>query len=184
MRKFTKKRIIILVLAFTCVVVATSAMAMEGGDYQIPWTTGAGGSSGGGIRTPSGPGNYHLTDVIGQTATGSLSGTDYRLTAGFLSIMPLESNVKIYVELQGDERPPEGWEVPLTVCFCPEGSDDSALLNPGPEIHCFTGTSTAEWINGATRATITVEDVYRGTYDVTVDSSTTLLNVKRSVPVM
>ena len=45
----------------------------------------------------------------------------------------------------------------------------------------FSGTATAEWINGGTKATITVGPVNPGTYDITADSTTTLLNVKRNV---
>ncbi len=162
-----------------CLAAAGIAIAMSSDNYDLPWTTAGGGSSGGGDRSST---NYQLTDVMGQTGPGTSSSTNYQLTGGFLSIMPIETGtgtmVKVYVALQGDNRPsPAGWEVPLTVCFCPEGSD---VLNPGTS-PCFTGTATAEWYGGGTKATVTVGPVNSGTYDITADSSTTLLNVKRSV---
>ena len=178
MEKFKNRKVVIPVAIFIlCLAVVGIAIAMSSDDYDLPWTTG-GDSSGGGERSSE---NYQLIDVIGQTAPGTAASTNYRLTGGFLSIMPIETGtgtmVKVYVDLQGANRPPEGWEVPLTVCFCPEGSD---VLNPGTS-PCFTGTATAEWYGGGTKATITVGPVNLGTYDITADCSTTLLNVKRSV---
>ncbi|MFO8102278.1 MAG: hypothetical protein R6U37_08990 [Dehalococcoidia bacterium] len=172
---------LVLMTVVVIIVAAGVAVAMSSTSYDLPWTTGGGGSSGGGDRSSS---SYQLTDVTGQTAPGTASSTNYRLTGGFLSIMPIDTGtmVKVYVALQGDNRPsPEGWEVPLTVCFCPENSDNDTLLNPGTDVPCFTGTANAEWINGGTRSTVTLGPVNPGTYDITADSSTTLLNVKRSV---
>jgi len=183
MRRLLKNRIYLAGLIIICLSAAGIAIAMSSDNYDLPWTTSGGGSSGGGDLSST---NYQLTDVMGQTGPGTSSSTNYRLTGGFLSIMPIESGtgtmVKVYVALQGDNRPsPEGWQVPLKVCFCPEFSDDNTLLNPGIDVPCFSGTANAEWYGGGTRATVTVGPVKSGTYDITADISTTLLNVKRSV---
>jgi len=182
MKRVLSKKVYLTGLIILCLAIAGIAIAMSSDNYDLPWTTG-GDSAGGGERSSA---NYQLTDVTGQTAPGLASSTNYQLVGGFLSIMPIDTGtgtmVKVYVALQGDNRPsPEGWAVPLTVCFCPEDSDDNTLLNPGTEIPCFSGTATAEWISGGTKATITVGPVNSGTYDITADSSTTLLNVKRGV---
>ncbi len=177
-----KKKILIPAAVILCLV-AGIAIAMSSANYDLPWTTSGGGSSGGGDRTST---NYQLTDVMGQTAPGTASSANYRLTGGFLSIMPIDTQtgtmVKVYVAMQGANRPsPEGWEVPLNIGFYPPGSSNAVLLNPGSATYYFPGTATAEWINGGTKATVTVGPVNSGTYDITADSSTTLLNVKKGV---
>lgn len=182
MSRLRRKAVVLLAL-IVVLSVAGITIAMSSANYDLPWTTSGGGSSGGGDSSST---NYHLKDVMGQLAPGTASSANYQLTGGFLSIMPVENGtgtmVKVYVTLQGTNRPsPEGWEIPLTVCFCPEGSDDNTLLYPGLEIPCFTGTASAEWIAGGTKAAVMVGPVSSGTYDITADSSTTLLNVKRSV---
>ncbi len=86
--------------------------------------------------------------------------------------------VKIFVALQGDNRPNSaGWQIPLTVGFYNPGSD---VMTATP-VYSFTATAVAEWILGGTKATVTVGPVIPGNYDITVDSTTTLLNMKRSV---
>ncbi|GEM_PF-4326634 len=184
MKKLKNKKVFIPIVLVICVAITGIAIAMTSTNYDLPWTTSGGGSSGGGERSST---NYQLTDVIGQTAPGSSSSSNYRLMGGFLSIMPIDSGpegvmVDVYVNLQGANRPsPEGWEVPLTICFCPDDYDDNQLVNPGSDALCSTGTASAEWINGGTKATRTVGPVAPGTYHVTADSTTTLLNVKRNV---
>lgn len=178
MTKLKNRKVIIPAILVLCMAIVGIAVAMSSDNYDLPWSTG-GDSAGGGARSSE---NYQLKDVIGQTAPGSSSSANYHLVGGFLSIMPIDTGtgtmVKVYVELQGDNRPKwGGWEVPLTVCFCPEGSD---VLNPGAS-PCFTGTATAEWYGGGTKAVVTVGPVNSGTYDITADSTTTLLNVKRGV---
>ncbi len=86
--------------------------------------------------------------------------------------------VKFFVALQGANRPnPAGWQIPLSVCFYNPGSD---VMTATP-VHSFTATAVAEWINGGTKSVISVGPLNPGIYDITIDSTTTLLNVKRSV---
>ncbi|GEM_PF-3400295 len=89
--------------------------------------------------------------------------------------------IDIYVTLQGSHRPVEGWKIPLDVCFCPANSGTDTLLNPGTDCNCFSGTTTyvAPTAGSGTRAKLPVGPVDPGIYDITVDSTTTLLNVKR-----
>ncbi len=176
--KARRRNLLVVLGIIVVLVVAAIAVAMASDNYDMPWTTGAGDNSGGGQRTSD---NYDLMDVIGQTAPGSASSTNYHITGGFLSIMPIDT-VKVYVDMQGANRPsPQGWEVPLNVGFYPPGSSNAVLLNPGSAIYYFPGTATAELISGGTKATVTVGPVKSGTYDITADSSTTLLNVKKGV---
>ena len=89
--------------------------------------------------------------------------------------------VGIYVDLQGDNRPVSGWEVPINVGFYPTDKPDTWLLNPGSATHYFSGT-TMMVTDGGTRAYFECpEPVIPGTYDITTDSDTTLMNVKRGV---
>jgi len=182
MNKLKNKKILIPLVVVICLAIVGIATAMSSDNYDLPWTTG-GDSSGGGERSST---NYQLTDVIGQPGSGTSSSTNYQLTGGFLSIMPIETGtgnmVKVYVTLQGDNRPsPEGWEVPLNIGFYEKDSSYQAILNPGSAIYYFPGTATAEWYDGGTKATVTVGPVADGEYDVTADSNTTLLNLRRHV---
>ncbi len=87
--------------------------------------------------------------------------------------------VGVYVTLQGDNRPIDGWEVPLTVGFFEPGVD---VLTATP-VYSFAGTTTMI-VNGVTRAYFECpQSVAPGTYDITADTTTTLLNVKRLVGV-
>ncbi len=91
--------------------------------------------------------------------------------------------IHIYVTLQGNNRPAEGWGIPIAIGFFPANSGTPVL---------FSGSATADfWFEGTTSGTITAsgtrayfqcpEPVSPGTYDITADSTTTLLNVKRAV---
>ncbi|MFO8100598.1 MAG: hypothetical protein R6U37_00300, partial [Dehalococcoidia bacterium] len=120
--------------------------------------------------------------------TGSLSGTGNPDTIhmdGDKSVTAQCSDlISILVTLQGDNRPePDGWEVPLYVGFYPPGSSNEVLLNPGSATYYFSGTATCVGppVVSGTSARLIVGPVNSGTYDITADSTTTLLNVKRSV---
>ncbi len=181
MKQLKNKKVLIPVVIVICLTIAGIAIAMSSTNYDLSWNT-SGSSSGGGDRSST---NYQLTDVIGQTAPGVSSSGNYTLSGGFLSIMPISSGtegtmVDVYVALQGTGRPsPTGWEVPLTVCFCPDTYNDSQLVNPGSDSFCFSGTAAAVQKYGGTRAYINVGPVASGTYHITTDSNTTLLNVKK-----
>ncbi len=86
--------------------------------------------------------------------------------------------VGIQVNLQGANRPSQGWQVPIIVGFFTPGAD---VLVDAP-LYSFSGTTTAISTQGGTRAYFLCPDpIEAGTYDITADSSTTLLNVKRNV---
>ena len=72
----------------------------------------------------------------------------------------------------------------MTVWFFAEGTPDSWLLNPniGSAVFTFTGTTTY-WVDesGTWARAMTVGPIMPGTYDITADFSTTLLNVRRGV---
>ena len=93
----------------------------------------------------------------------------------------LTFNVTVQVNLQGNRPNEYQWKIPIGIGFYPPDSSDSTLLNPGAAIHYFTGTTCCVNIPSGTRAQLTVGHVPSGNYDITADSSTTLLNVKRSV---
>jgi len=90
--------------------------------------------------------------------------------------------IAIKFRLQGDERPsPQGWEVPVSVGFFPAGKPDSWLFNPGSATSYYSGTASCISTQSGTMARFIVGEVPPGTYDITVDSLTTLMNVKRNV---
>lgn len=97
-------------------------------------------------------------------------------TAAFLFI-PLSaaySETEIYVHLQGTYRPdPNGWEVPLTVAFFEPGAN----VVSDPNLYSFDLTTS----KSGDYAFCEVWGVPPNTYDVTVVSEHTLLNVKRDV---
>jgi len=109
----------------------------------------------------------------------SLKSVKYVLTpviAAFLFI-PISSGysqTEIYVHLQGSHRPePNGWEVPLTVAFFEPGAN----VVSDPNLYSFdlTASKSGEY------AFCEVWGVPPNSYDITVVSEHTLLNVKRDV---
>jgi len=95
-----------------------------------------------------------------------------------------EAMVDISVVLQGGSRPPEGWEVPITIKFFSPGAD---VMTDTPiyEFHLTTTKSD----NTATCQCI---GIMPGTYDVTAkvtscpqcgDGPCTLMNVRRAVAI-
>jgi len=94
--------------------------------------------------------------------------------------------VDMLVDLQGANRPePEGWHVPISVGFYPPNSDDDTLLNPNAANYYFNGEANFTDLPGiGERAFFHCPGkVSAGSYDITIDSTTTLLNVKRAVNV-
>jgi hypothetical protein len=90
--------------------------------------------------------------------------------------------VDISVVLQGGSRPPEAWEVPITIKFFSPGADVMTDF-PAYECHC-TPTKSGD------HAICRCIDIGPGTYDITAQASNcpectegncTLMNVKRSV---
>ncbi len=90
--------------------------------------------------------------------------------------------VDIYVDLQGSNRPVSGWEVPISVGFFPANSGTLVMSGSAEAIYWFEGTTSGTSTMSGTRAYFHCpEPVAPGTYDITADSSTTLMNVKRNV---
>ncbi len=92
-----------------------------------------------------------------------------------VSVGQIGAPVSFSVVFQGHGRPDAGWIVPLTVKFFPSGAD------------VFNDTATYEFnlttAKSATGNTAVCETlgIAPGTYDVTVQGGSTLMNVKRSV---
>ncbi len=86
--------------------------------------------------------------------------------------------VEIKLDLQGANRPPSGWEVPINVGFF---TPDADVMSATP-VYSFTGITSPVNPGGGTRAYFACPElILSGTYDITADSTTTLLNVKRNV---
>jgi hypothetical protein len=82
------------------------------------------------------------------------------------------SVVDISVVLQGGSRPPEAWEVPITIKFFGPGAD---VIFDSP-ICVFNLTTTKSDSTAVCQCTVAP-----GTYDITAVSEHTLINVKRDV---
>ncbi len=87
----------------------------------------------------------------------------------------LEATVDLSVGLQGGSRPDSGYAIPLTVKFFTPGLDIFTA------IPSYTYTPTTAKSGGLAAAQCT--GIAPGTYDITVVSEHTLLNVKRDVSI-
>ena len=109
---------------------------------------------------------YHWQIVATDNHGATTSGPLWDFTTGGVC------EVDILVVLQGGSRPPEGWEVPLTIKF----------FSPGADV--MTGTPLAQFDLTTIKSGSTAVcqcSVAPGTYDVTAVSEHTLINVKRDV---
>jgi hypothetical protein len=100
------------------------------------------------------------------------------LQANWGAMSPIEvADVEVFVALQGSARPdPVGWEIPVTIAlFAPGASDDDLLTGTG-SLYVFE-TATSKSGGYAVSQAMAVQP---GTYDITVDSEHTLMNVKRN----
>lgn len=124
------------------------------------------------------------TEVQGiVTMNLDLSQTDDSWV-NILTPNPNNQWVDIWVRLQGSNRPePDGWHVPVNVGFYPPNSDDAVLLNPNAATYYFNGEAnyTCPPIIGPSAFFHCPGKVAAGSYDITMDSNTTLLNVNRAV---
>ncbi len=93
-------------------------------------------------------------------------------------------NVDILITLQGDNRSIEGWAVPIEVCFFPSNSGTLVMSGTSSANFWFEGWTSGTIVQSVTIAYFHCQHaVAPGTYDITADSATTLLNVKRSVDI-
>jgi hypothetical protein len=103
-------------------------------------------------------------DYAGNDVTGTITGA---------TVFVSEATVDISVVLQGGSRPPEGWEVPITIKFFSPGAD---VMTDTP-IYEFNLTTTKS--DGT--ATCQCAGVMPGTYDITAVSEHTLINIRGNV---
>jgi hypothetical protein len=74
-----------VILLMGLLLVASSSLAMSGGDYEISWST----IDGGGGRSTSS--DYALVGTIGQPDAGEMAGGDYELSGGFWPGGPIQA---------------------------------------------------------------------------------------------
>ncbi len=100
----------------------------------------------------------------------------------FVVVGPL-IDVDIYINLQGDNRPyPAEWQVPIDIGFFPANSGTLVMSGSAAADYWFEGTTSGAITASGTRAYFKCPvPVAPGAYDITVDSITTLMNVKRNV---
>ncbi|MCK4722972.1 MAG: hypothetical protein KAT75_06695, partial [Dehalococcoidia bacterium] len=106
-------------------------------------------------------------DYSGNDVTGTITRA---FAVGALT------EVDISVVLQGGSRPDEGWAVPITIKFFSPGAD---VMSDSPLYEFSLTTTKSDGI-----ATCQCTGVLPGTYDITVASNHTLINVKRSVIIL
>jgi hypothetical protein len=94
MRQILWKAGSVLLILCLLLVVAVSALAQTGGDYDLSWST----VDGGGYTFSSG-GDYALGGTIGQPDAGLLSGGDYTLGGGFWGGGSLAAEYDIFLPL-------------------------------------------------------------------------------------
>jgi hypothetical protein len=123
-------------------------------------------------------GCYFNSGLTSAERTGIQAATNIpssHIPHAIVSIGPIETIVSISVDLQGEDRPDAAWAVPLTVRFFMPGAD---VLNDTPGYEFML---TAEKSATANVAACEVTGIEPGTYDITVQGETTLMNVKRNV---
>ncbi len=87
----------------------------------------------------------------------------------------------ILVSLYIASYSPNICEFPVYVGFYPEGSSDDHLTDINATTYYFKGTTKCSHTEGGLKAMITVGPINPGVYDITISTSTSLINVKRSV---
>jgi hypothetical protein len=111
---------------------------------------------------------YFRSKVVGD-------GITYGIEKTFTATGASNSTVNLSVVLQGGSRPDAGWIIPLTVKFFTPGAN---VLTDTP-LYQFTVTTT----KSGTTAVASVTGIVAGSYDVTVVSAHTLMNVKQNVAI-
>ncbi len=96
-------------------------------------------------------------------------------------VLPGTIMVNVFIGLQKPGTVARKCEIPVDIGFYPPGLDSANLMDSALALFYFSGTSVCTSTANGTRAMVTVGPVNPGTYDITADSPTTLLNVKRGV---
>ncbi len=116
------------------------------------------------------------------TPTKQASPTPSPEASPIPQIRPGTVMVDLYLDVQQSGTEAKICEpFPIDIGFYPPGSSSHILMNPDLALFYFTGTSSCINTAEGIRAMINVGPVNPGTYDITADSPTTLLNVKRNV---
>jgi hypothetical protein len=110
---------------------------------------------------------YISGDITGSDVTGTLGSGTCTIVAGV--------SVDIAVGLQGASRPDAAWQIPLTVKFFTPGAD---VLSATAQ---YTFTLTASKENSTARVCCIC--VQPGSYDISIGSAHTLINVKRNITI-
>jgi len=127
----------------------------------------------------TGPGTPAITNPASPNTTITVDD-DRDVSASFEQIAVI---VDIYLNLEGGSRPyPLGWEVPVEIGFFPANSGTLVMSGEPEAAYWFEGISTGTATVSGTRAFFRCPiPVAVGTYDITADSETTLMNVRRAV---
>ncbi len=128
----------------------------------------------------SGNTNLDIIADIDGSGTGTYNIADDPIDSGTpvgFTVSPYTVDIEVFLDLQGTGRPTSGWEVPITVELFNPGSD---VMSATP-LYSFNGTTSLNTDSGTRAYFLCPDPVTPGTYDITADSTTTLLNVKRNV---
>lgn len=98
-------------------------------------------------------------------------------------IKPGTVMVSVYLDLLSSGTRSADCVFPVSIGFYAPDSSSSVLMEPDSALFYFNGTSTCIPTTSGTRAMITVGPVNPGTYDITADSPTSLMNVHRGVSI-
>ncbi|GEM_PF-2621699 len=101
-----------------------------------------------------------------------------------IGVADITVNVFISFQKPEDEEAEsqsERCESPVNVGFYPEGSPNEWLKDPEFAMYYFSGTTNCVSTESGTRVMVAVGPVSSGTYDITADTPTTLMNVNRGV---
>lgn len=89
------KRLILVAVLLTLLLVLSSALAQADGDYDLSWWTVDGGG-----QTFSSDGRYRLGGTIGQPDAGILEGGGYTLVGGFWGAAPVQYLLRLPLALR------------------------------------------------------------------------------------
>jgi subtilisin family serine protease len=113
------------------------------------------------------PGGGYLLTASSGNLTSAVSNSFAIITSNF-------AKVNIVLNLQGSSRPEAGWIVPVNIKFFTPGTADE--IN-GTPLYSFSQNTTRSGNNAVTQVT----GINLGTYDVLINSTGALCNIKKEV---
>ncbi len=135
------------------------------------------------VFQPKPPASPTVTPSVSPTPKVELTPTKTPVITPTPQLMPGSVMVSIYIEPQKSGTQAQRCEFPVNIGFYPPNSDLATLAEPESAIFYFSGTTSCMITQSGTRVAVEVGPVNPGTYDITADGPTTLLNVKRNVHV-